>query len=63
MQFILMHRSTLHVMHRWFQRYVQEIIITFDIINAMRYYEMNDKEFREQRNRKIIQTGIITKDP
>jgi len=38
-------------------------LITFDIINAMRYYDINDKEFHGQRNGKIIQTGIITKDP
>ena len=38
-------------------------MITFDIINAMRYYEVNDKDLREQRNRKTVQTGIVKKDP
>lgn len=27
----------------------------------MRYYVINDKRFREQRDRKTIQAGIITK--
>jgi hypothetical protein len=37
--------------------------IAIDINNALRYYKTNDKEFREQRNRKIIQTGSDTKSP
>jgi len=38
-------------------------IITLDNITALRYYDINDKEFCEQRDGKTIQARVITEDP
>ena len=42
------------------RRYVKEVIITFDIINEMQYYLINDKKLCLQRNRENIQSSNIT---
>ena len=50
----LKYADIIHGRHQRLSRYIKETIITVDIINAMRYYEINDKELREQRDREVI---------